>query len=214
MHARFKQKHALQFGYLSCQLGLGLVYQAAECSFVVHGQVGQHFTVDFDGSFLQAIGELAVSQAQLTGGCVDAGNPQLAEYALFGAAVTVGILTCLHDGLFGNAEYIAATTAETLGQLQNFLVTGMSRDTTFYARHVLISLQTGKRQHLRHVTEVSLMHIHCAAQVAFVLCALLGQDVALERLTTLDRPTGTHAKTLFRAALAFHFWHKNPTFFV
>jgi hypothetical protein len=44
-------------------------------------------------------------------------------------------------------------------------------------------------------------------QLAFGLGGFLGQNVALESLTTLDSTTWTHAKTLLRAAFGFHFWH-------
>ena len=46
-----------------------------------------------------------------------------------------------------------------------------------------------------------------SAQLAFGLGGFLGQDVALERRTTLDGSTRTHAKPLLRAALGLHFWH-------
>src|SRR6218665_1290763 len=51
------------------------------------------------------------------------------------------------------------------------------------------------------------MHGGSATQVALVLRGLLGQDVALERLTALDGATRTNAKTLLRAALGLHFGH-------
>lgn len=51
------------------------------------------------------------------------------------------------------------------------------------------------------------MHIHCATQLAFVLGALLCQDVAFERLTAFNGTTWANAETLFSAAFAFHFWH-------
>src|SRR5574343_279935 len=120
----------------SSQLGLDLVHDAAEGSLVVHCEVGQHLAVDLDGSLLQAVGELAVCQAQFTCSGVDTGNPQLAEHALLVAAVTVGILPSLHYRLFGDTEDVTAATTETLGKGENFLVTGTGRYTTFDARHV------------------------------------------------------------------------------
>jgi hypothetical protein len=43
--------------------------------------------------------------------------------------------------------------------------------------------------------------------LTFIFGSFFGQNVALERLTTFDRSTWAHAKTLLRAALGFHFWH-------
>lgn len=51
------------------------------------------------------------------------------------------------------------------------------------------------------------MDIHCSAQLAFVLGRFLGQDMALERLTTLDGTTGTDTEALLGAALGLHFRH-------
>jgi hypothetical protein len=98
-----------------------LINDAAKSSLVVHRDIGQHLAVDLDGSLLQAVGELAVGQAQFTCSGVDTGDPQTAEHALLGTAVTVGILPSLHHRLLGDAEDIAAAAAETLGQGQNFL---------------------------------------------------------------------------------------------
>ena len=71
----------------------------------------------------------------------------------------------------------------------------------------MVELQASKGQHLSDVTHVGFVHGRRATQVALVLRGLLGQDVALERLTALDGATRTNAKTLFRAALGLHFGH-------
>ena len=46
---------------------------------------------------------------------IDADNPQRAKFALFLAAVTIGVLTGLDDGLFGNPEYFTPSAVVTLG---------------------------------------------------------------------------------------------------
>ncbi|MFT6697082.1 MAG: hypothetical protein ACJAR7_000110, partial [Polaromonas sp.] len=51
-----------------------------------------------------------------------------------------------------------------------------------------------------------------STQVTLVFSGLLGQDVTLEGLTALDGTTWTNAKTLFSAALGFHFGHVNAPF--
>src|SRR5688572_18151271 len=70
-----------------------------------------------------------------------------------------------------------------------------------------LGLKTGEGQHLRDVAHVGLVHVDGTTQVALVLRRLLGEDVALERLTALDGATGTDAKTLLRAALGLHLGH-------
>jgi hypothetical protein len=45
----------------SCgQFGFDLVHDASKSGLVVHGDIRQHLTVDFDSRLLQSIGELAV----------------------------------------------------------------------------------------------------------------------------------------------------------
>jgi len=51
------------------------------------------------------------------------------------------------------------------------------------------------------------MDTDCTAQLTFVFGSFLGQDVALESLTTFDSSTWTYTEALFRAAFRLHFWH-------
>ena len=119
---------------------LHLVDDALKARRVVDGHVRQHLAVDVDLRLLQPGHELAVGDTQLTAGGVDARNPELAKHPLAGAAVTVGVLAGLHHRLFGDAEDVFAAAAVALGELQNFLVAGVCRYTTFDARHVCVLL--------------------------------------------------------------------------
>lgn len=59
----------------SCgQFGFDLVHDASKSGLVVHSDIRQHLTVDFDSRLLQSIGELAVGQTAFTRGGVDTGN--------------------------------------------------------------------------------------------------------------------------------------------
>lgn len=51
------------------------------------------------------------------------------------------------------------------------------------------------------------MHGNRTAQLALVLGCLLGEDVALERLTPLDGPATANLKALGCAFLGFHLGH-------
>jgi hypothetical protein len=51
------------------------------------------------------------------------------------------------------------------------------------------------------------MNCCCTAKVTLNLGALLGQDVTLEGLTTLDAATSADFEALFGAALSLHFGH-------
>src|SRR5690554_7746548 len=82
----------------------GLLNNSGKRLLLVHGQVSQNLTIDFNIRFLQASDQTAVRQTVCTGASVDTGNPQCAERALTVAPVTVGELTSLDTGLLGKAD--------------------------------------------------------------------------------------------------------------
>ena len=61
----------------------------------------------------------------LAHGGIDALNPERAEIALFGAAITIGILARLFYGLAGDADRVLAAAILAFGLLQNCLMTGV-----------------------------------------------------------------------------------------
>eukprot|EP01155_Anaeramoeba_flamelloides_P050734 Anaeramoba_flamelloidesc42128_g1_i4.p1 GENE.c42128_g1_i4~~c42128_g1_i4.p1 ORF type:complete len:147 (+),score=0.09 c42128_g1_i4:94-534(+) len=117
------------------QCSFSLLDNRRKSSLLIYSQVSQDFTVDFDLSFFQASDEAAVGQTVDTCSSVDTCDPQCAELTLALTTVTVRILTSFDDSLFGNSEYTATSTVVTFGLFQDFLVTGASLYTTFYARH-------------------------------------------------------------------------------
>src|SRR5574343_599096 len=119
------------------ELCLGLGGQCGKCRLIEDGQIGQDLAVDFDVGLLQTVHEGAVLHAQLTSCGIDTGKPQRTELTLALTTVTVLVLTGLHHRLLGDAIYVLATTAVTLGLNENRLVTGASRYTTFNSRHLL-----------------------------------------------------------------------------
>ena len=77
---------------------------------VVDGDVGQNFAVHFDAGHLETVHQTAVRDTAGAGSRIDAGNPQGAEIALFGAAVSVGIVLGVMES-FLSATYAAAAGA-------------------------------------------------------------------------------------------------------
>jgi hypothetical protein len=67
---------------------------------------------------------------------IDPRDPERTEDALAGSAIAIGILPGAHDRLLGDTIDIIATTTETLGQREDFLVTGTGRYATLYSRHL------------------------------------------------------------------------------
>src|SRR5258708_18405955 len=73
---------------------------------------------------------------------------------------------------------------------------------------------SGVRKHASHRGFIGRMDRDRTAQVALALGALLGQQVALERLTALDRSAGANREALGGAPLGFHFRHCGTSFFL
>src|SRR5688572_32836390 len=66
------------------------------------------------------------------------------------------------------------------------------------------------RQHRLHLPLVAVVDLGGAAQLALPLGALLGEDVAHERLRALDAAARAHGEALRGASLGFHLWHDLP----
>jgi hypothetical protein len=120
---------------LSVELGLGLHGQSGKSRLVEDRQIGQHLAVDLDLRLSQAIHESAVFHAGFPGCRVDTGNPEAAELTLALPTVTIGVLSSLHDRLFGDAIDVFAAAAVTLGQGDDLLVARVRGYTTFDSGH-------------------------------------------------------------------------------
>ncbi|MET3107369.1 hypothetical protein AAKU67_001562 [Oxalobacteraceae bacterium GrIS 2.11] len=51
------------------------------------------------------------------------------------------------------------------------------------------------------------INVRDTAQLALTFCGLLGQNVALESMTTFNCSTWANAKALLGRAFGFHLWH-------
>ena len=100
---------------LSRERRLGLPDYRGECRLVGHRQIGKHLAIDFDRRFFQAVHEDAIGDPKLPGAGVDTGDPQAAKIALALTAIAIGVLARLHHRFLGDAVYVAAAAAETLG---------------------------------------------------------------------------------------------------
>ena len=97
------------------------VYDSLESLGVVHSEVSENLTVDFDTCFVDETHELAVGKIFHTGGSVDTLDPESAEVALFLLAVAVSIGETLLPCVFCYGPHIAAAAIVTTGKFQYFL---------------------------------------------------------------------------------------------
>src|SRR5690606_36235784 len=86
------------------------------------------------------------------------------------------------------------------------LVACASGYTAFDSRHGSL-LESGKRQHRAYGLDVRRMNLGGGTQLTLVLGRLLGEDVALERLGTLDGATRANGEALGSTPLRFHLGH-------
>lgn len=68
-----------------------LLHYGLKGIWVVHGQIGQDFSVELNTIGFYLTHELGVGHAVLSCTCIDTGDPQSAEISLFVPAVPVGI---------------------------------------------------------------------------------------------------------------------------
>ena len=113
---------------------------------VGHGDLGQHLAVELDVGQLEAVHELVVRQAVLTGARVDADDPQLAELALAHAAVAVGVLAAALDLLFRPLVGRVLSRAVALGLLEHLAALLARGDASFDSRHGGYSLELSRAQ--------------------------------------------------------------------
>jgi len=92
---RASRNHPADTNRLGSEAGLRLFGDRGKTGSIVHGNVCQHATVDFDRCLLQTVDETAVGKTVQTRGGVDTGDPESAELTLLLTAVTVGVLTRL-----------------------------------------------------------------------------------------------------------------------
>lgn len=122
------------------QGGFGFFHESFEHFGVADGQFGQHFAVHENAGKLQTEHETAVFDIVFAAGGIDAENPQLVKMALFKAVAFIGVPTGMDDSRFSEPEDILPFAAETFGQLINFFMAAMGRDSTFYSGHFITGL--------------------------------------------------------------------------
>ena len=103
--------------------GFGFFDDRGERGRVENCQLGQALAIEFDAGLGAAVDELAVAEAVLAAGRVDADDPQLAELALAYAAIAEG------EGFGANDVFLGAYGSDGDGRRRNPSSSG--RDDSF-----------------------------------------------------------------------------------
>src|SRR5215470_14907619 len=117
------------------QGGLGLLDDGLKGRRLGDGEVGQDLAIDHEPGLAQAVDKSAVVEPKRPHRGIEALNPERPEGALAALAVAVGVLVGLLDRLLGDADRVLAPPIKALGGLVDFLVLGVSGDTTLDAGH-------------------------------------------------------------------------------
>ncbi len=98
---------------------------------LVHSEVSEHLTVDFDTCFLERTHQLAVTQSFETSGSVDTLNPQSAEIAFFVLTIAIRILETFLPSVLGNCPYIGTATKIASCEAHDLLTTVTRSDVIY-----------------------------------------------------------------------------------
>src|SRR5689334_2776708 len=117
------------------QSGLGLFDDRLKGRRLVDGEVGQDLAIDHEPGLGEAVDKSAVVEPKRPHRGIEALDPERPEGALAAFAVAEGVLIGLLDRLLGNADRVLATAVIAFRGLEDFLVLGVSGDTTLDAGH-------------------------------------------------------------------------------
>ena len=105
---------------------------------VVHGELGEHATVDLDSSGLEALDETVVGHTVGAGAGVDALDPETTEVALALATVTVAVDQRVDDLFLGLAVQARALSAVAACPVEDDPALLVSVDRSLHTCHVLL----------------------------------------------------------------------------
>jgi hypothetical protein len=118
----------------------GSLDHSAEGVRVNNGQVGEHFTIQFNGVFVQASNEATVVGTVLLGSSVDAYYPQAAEFTFFVTAIPVGKAEgAVYRFSSGFIQPVFATTV-ALGKRQYLVSSPAGFEAAGSSRHIFLRM--------------------------------------------------------------------------
>src|SRR5215468_3634639 len=117
------------------QRGARFVGERCKRRGIVHREVGQNLSIDFDAGQLEAVHERVVVHVVLVRAGVDARDPETAEVALLVLAIAVRVLPPAFDGLFGGTPQLAARAESAARGLHDLLLPLETRNVRYGTRH-------------------------------------------------------------------------------
>src|SRR3569833_2070264 len=122
------------------QRGARLFDEARKRRRIVHREIGEDLSVDFDTGELEAVHERVVVHVVLMCAGVDTRDPQLAEITLFVLAIAVRVLPSALDGLLRRTPQLAAGAKGAARSLHDLFFPLQARNVRYGTRHWSLSL--------------------------------------------------------------------------
>ncbi len=87
-----------------------------ECFRMVHGQISQYLTINFDTCLVQCTHQFRIRHSFQTSSCVDTLNPQCTEITFLVLTVTICVGQSFFPSIFGYSPYVLSCTKITFGK--------------------------------------------------------------------------------------------------
>src|SRR3989475_5173890 len=204
---------------------LCLLRQAGKRGRARDGELRQALAIERDAGVLQPVDQLAVGEAVLARGGVDADDPQAAEVAFLAAPAHERVLERGVARFFRGAIQLALVGVVTLRQAQQLLPLRPPDRPSFHTRHLELlesripspDLPESRipnpeslfvRKHPCELRRVDGGHHRRPAQPALPLRRLAAQEVLLERLPAQKLSVLRPLEALGRAAVCLQFRHR------
>src|ERR1044071_8381151 len=189
------------------QRGARLLGERRKRRRIVHREIGENLSIDFDAGELEPVDECVVVHVVLMRTRIDPHDPQLTEIALLILAIAVGVFPGALDGLLGRLPQLAAGAKGTARSLHDLFLPLQARNVRYGTRHGSLSL--GLKQALHALDVTGGCHQARLTEAALPLRGLLGQDVALERLVPAHLPRTRDLEALRGSFVGLHLRHLN-----
>jgi len=102
---------------------------------IIHGEISHYFPVEVNVRSAKRSDQLRVRSAVQAGRSIDSGNPEPTELTFTLSTITIGILKCFVDCVFGNRINRTAASPETFRSLKNAAAAVPGRYSIFCAWH-------------------------------------------------------------------------------
>jgi hypothetical protein len=108
----------------------------SKTGFVIHGDVGENFPIEFNPSDFKSMYESTIGESVQSGGGVNSCDPESPKIAFACASVCVSVVPSLFDGFCSGALEVVSSATVTFGMFQYPATAFTSHTPCFYSCHL------------------------------------------------------------------------------